>query len=326
LAAFTLGGQFAGAEVVTTRERILSAGNVHDAADLIRGSVFEPELHDCDPVEACRRLLGEGSMMGNLIDVIQPDGSFQVIGVGGGAFVANDLVLDARERPRPGLVERVLRARMTCNPIVLSGRQIEMANPAEGISFVVLFHHWVDGLSEQVELEVRRHLMVSFLRDVKGYNLAEVLAEGRECDLKWSLAGGFRVRSDYASWYAQHRDPQPRRVLVGMARSEAADAQGSVMSLVFDYAPPRFGFTASQRRLLSQAIQFKTDAEIASALAVSLSAVKKTWAAIFDKVSDVFPEMADELRETTTGPNTRGAQKRHRLLTYLHDHPEEIKP
>ena len=266
-------------------------------------------------------------MMGNLIDLIHRDGSFRVIGVGGGAFVSQDLVLDARERPRPGLVERVLLAGMTSDPQVLSHRQIERANPAEGVSLAVLFHHWVDGLSEEIELEVRRHLMVGFLRDVKGYNLMEVIVEGRQCELKWALAGGFRVRSDYESWYAEHRDPQPRRVLFGMARHEAADSVGSVVSLVFDYTPPKLGFTTSQRRLLSQAIQYKTDAEIASALSVSVSAVKKTWAAIFDKVTDVIPQNGDDVRDVTTpGPATRGAQKRHRLLTYLHDHPEEIKP
>jgi len=63
------------------------------------------------------------------------------------------------------------------------------------------------------------------------------------------------------------------------------------------------------------------------ALGVSLSAVKKTWAAIFDKVSDVFPNVGDDVRDVTaSGAITRGAQKRHRLLTYLHNHPEEIKP
>jgi hypothetical protein len=313
--------------MATTRERILSPGNVHEAAALVRESVFDPELAGCDPVEVCRELLDAGSMMGDLIDLIHQDGSFQVIGVGGGAFVANQLMADVRERPRPGLIERVLRARMSDERMVLNRRQIEKANPDDGVSLVVLFHHWVDGLSEEVELEVRRHLMVGFLRDVKGYNLTEVIAEGRECDLKWTLAGGFRIRSDYASWYAEHVEPQPRRVLFGMARGEAADSVGSMVALAFDYARPKLGFTASQRRLLSQAIQFKTDAEIALALGVSLSAVKKTWAAIFDKVSDVFPEMADDARDAaTSGPTIRGAQKRHRLLTYLHNHPEEIKP
>jgi hypothetical protein len=310
-----------------TRERILSAGNVHEGADLIRRAAFAPELDGCDPVEACRRLLDAGSMMGNLIDLIHRDGSSKVIAVGGGAFVADDVVLDARARPRPGLLERVLRARMTSDRMTLNRRHIEKANPIDGVSLAVLLHHWVEGLPEEAELEVRRHLMFGFLRDVKGFNLKEVIAEGLASELKWTLAGGFRVRSDYAAWYAAHLDPQPRRVLVGMARTEAADAVGSVLSLVFDYTPPKFGFTMSQRRLLSQAIHFRTDREIASALGVSLSAVKKSWTAIFDKVGDVLPAVSDEPREATPeGQITRGAQKRHRLLTYLHDHPEEIKP
>ena len=36
--------------MTTTRERVLCAANVHEAADLIRRSTFEPELSGCDPV------------------------------------------------------------------------------------------------------------------------------------------------------------------------------------------------------------------------------------------------------------------------------------
>ena len=59
-----------------TRERTLTAGNVPEAADLIHHSLFTPELHGCDPVEACRELLDAGSMMGDLIDLVAPDGEF----------------------------------------------------------------------------------------------------------------------------------------------------------------------------------------------------------------------------------------------------------
>jgi hypothetical protein len=313
-------------DVVTTRERPLTSGNVNEAADLIHHSLFTPELHGCDPVEACRELLDAGSMMGDLIDLVAPDGESRVIAIGGGVFVPSRVPAAAREQPRPGLAERVLCSRVASAQVTLNRREIETANAQDGLSLVVLLHNWIDALSDEVAVEVRRHLMVGFLRDVQGFKLIEVLAEGRESELKWVLAGGFRVRSDYADWYAEHSEPQPRRLLVGMARDEVPASEGSLLSLVFNYTPPRFGFTASQRKLLSHAVQHKTDSEIAAALGVSLSAVKKTWAAIFDRVSDDFPEMDNARATTGRSPATRGAQKRHRLLTYLQNHPEELKP
>jgi hypothetical protein len=210
--------------------------------------------------------------------------------------------------------------------VALNRREIETANAGEGLSFAVFLNHWIDSLTDELASDVRRHLMMAFLRDVKGYKLIEVIVETREAEMKWGLAGGFRVRSDYSDWYAEHWDPQPRRLLMGMSRDEADASEGAVSSIVFNYTPPRFGFTTSQRRLLSQAVQHKTDADIAAALGVSLSAVKKTWAAIFDKVSDDFPEMAGFGDQTPRSPAIRGAQKRHRLLTYLQNHPEELRP
>ncbi len=265
-------------------------------------------------------------MMGDLVDLIGADGSSRVIAVGGGTFVPNQFAKAVREQPAPGAGERILHAGTGSDRLALTRREIERANAAEGVSLVVIFHHWVDGLSEELELEVRQHLMVGFLRDVKGYNLHEVLVDGKKSELRWALAGGFRVRSEYADWYANHCDPQPRRLLFGMARDEVAESAGSVVSLVFNYTPPRFGFTTSQRRLLSLAIQHKTDAEIAAALDVSLSAVKKTWAAIFDRVNDDLFAAEDRVRDVTSSSTTRGAQKRHRLLTYLQSHLEELKP
>jgi hypothetical protein len=310
---------------VTTRERPLTAGNITEAADLIRHSLSESELSGCDPVEVCRDLLDAGSMMGDLIDLVEPDGASRVIAIGGGVFVPNRVAAAAREQPRPGFTERLLRSHVTSGAMALNRREIEMANAREGLSLVVLFHNWIGSLSDELASEVRRHLMVGFLRDMQGFNMIELLAEARESELKWVLAGGFRVRSDYADAYAEHPDPKRRRLLIGISRDEAHASEGSFLSLVFNYTPPRFGFTRSQRKLLVQAVQHKTDTEIAAALGVSLSAVKKTWAAIFDRVSDDFPEM-ENVRATGRSPATRGAQKRHRLLTYLQTHPEELKP
>jgi hypothetical protein len=191
----------------------------------------------------------------------------------------------------------------------------------------VVLHNWVGEASEPLLRDIRHHLAASFVRNLRGYHLVEIIGEvSGHADLTWALSGGFRVRSDYADWYKDRVDPHPRRYLIGLTRDEALSTQGSVLSLMFHYAPPRFAFTSAQRRLLDEAMQHKTDAEIASALCISVSAVKKGWAAIFDRAGDVLASIPLQSTPLSAAQSVRGIQKRHRLLTYLLDHPEELRP
>jgi hypothetical protein len=110
-----------------------------------------------------------------------------------------------------------------------------------------------------------------------------------------------------------------------LEQTEAEALPGTVLGLLFHYQSPRLGLTASQRRLLAEAVQHQTDAEIAGKLQVSISAVKKTWVAAFEHAGDVLGELdTPGPRRDATG--TRGVQKRHKLLAYLREHPEELKP
>jgi len=60
-------------------------------------------------------------------------------------------------------------------------------------------------------------------------------------------------------------------------------------------------------------------------LGISLSAVKKTWRSIYDRVTansaGLIPgQMSEELTME------RGEEKKQRLLAYLREHPEELRP
>jgi hypothetical protein len=69
-----------------------------------------------------------------------------------------------------------------------------------------------------------------------------------------------------------------------------------------------------------------TDEELADKLGISSFAVKTVWREIYDRSSSFFPECnsAHFGREGTA--EHRGKQKRHLLLAYLRDHPEEMRP
>jgi len=312
----------------STKARPLTAFNVDEVADLIRREIHQCEMQTFDAVEACRILLAAGSMIGTLVDQIVPGRAVRAIGVGGAAFVERSFAISERDHPAPGLNERVLRSAFRPPGVALTARQI--ANGwSEGLTVAVILHNWFEGEPESSQKEIRRCLMTTFLDDLSGYNLSELIVEApAERHMQWALNGGFRVRSAYDEWYRENLEPQPRRMLFGITREEALKAESSLLSLMFHYQPPRFDFTPSQRRLLAYAVQLKTDSEIADHFGISLSAVKKSWAAIFEKVGNLLPTDASETASDTSDDRAgiRGAQKRHRLLSYLRNHPEEFRP
>ncbi len=60
-------------------------------------------------------------------------------------------------------------------------------------------------------------------------------------------------------------------------------------------------------------------------LGVSLSAVKKTWRTIYGRVTAKSPGLIpDQVPEELS--SERGKEKKQRLLAYLREHPEELRP
>ena len=78
--------------------------------------------------------------------------------------------------------------------------------------------------------------------------------------------------------------------------------------------------------MLMRALEGWTDEELAAKLGKSLPTIKKTWRSAYQRVEAKLPGL--ELSQT--GPGTteskRGREKKRRLLGYLRDHPEELRP
>ena len=68
-----------------------------------------------------------------------------------------------------------------------------------------------------------------------------------------------------------------------------------------------------------------TSPALAKTLGVSLPTVKKMWLSIYERVSEVAPELIAE-HAVVGADNKRGKEKRRPLLAYLQDHPEELRP
>jgi DNA-binding CsgD family transcriptional regulator len=113
--------------------------------------------------------------------------------------------------------------------------------------------------------------------------------------------------------------------MLEVTKEMAAGQPGSWVHLFFAYRKPVIGFTRSEQRLLSAALQGGTDEELSDLLGISLSAVKKMWASIYLRVQSCKPfDVRLEFNESING--NRGKEKKQKLLVFLREHPEELRP
>jgi hypothetical protein len=77
--------------------------------------------------------------------------------------------------------------------------------------------------------------------------------------------------------------------------------------------------------LLLTALLGGTDEDLADELGISLSAVKKVWHSVYERVSALDPELVPPA-PIEEGVPERGKMKKQCLLAYLRDHLEELRP
>jgi hypothetical protein len=141
----------------------------------------------------------------------------------------------------------------------------------------------------------------------------------------WRLRDEDAVHSRFLEQPAEDAVLQPH--IMEATKEMAAQQPGTWVSLLLSlsYHKPVIGFTRSEQRLLSASLQGGTDGELSDLLGISLSAVKKMWSAIYVRVqSRKPPNVRIEFDENIEGD--RGKEKKQKLLAYLREHPEELRP
>jgi hypothetical protein len=116
----------------------------------------------------------------------------------------------------------------------------------------------------------------------------------------------------------------PRRGLFVIDKVSAELIVGSVTTIVFRFTPPMFRFGKGEQRLLRAALEGFTDLELVEELQIKKEAIKKRWASIYEQVQQTMPNLLPQSDCDTN--SKRGRQKRHHLLAYLRNHPEELRP
>ncbi len=275
------------------------------------------------------RILGSAAAILVLFEEL--DGTRTTLcGVGAAVFASDAFVAELKTRPfwiGPELVRRIIRGE---SPL-LSEAQLRAGNSRGALNVVT----WETAIRPGFEghSELKRTLATSFLENLRGFHLQEAIANQTPTAerLQWTLQAGAMLWEPNTSRYVQHADTDPREVLrnpfvLSVPRDIERIRPGTWIGALFEYSPPRCGFSAAEQRLLTAALDGDTDEQLASRLRVSVSTVKKTWMSVYRRMETGLPDVFGRTASAEAEPRERGKEKRRRLLMYLREHPEELRP
>ena len=256
-----------------------------------------------------------------------------IVGVGVGVFVRDDFVRELKTSPQFWFGRELTERTITGNSPVLTDREVREANSDEGLNELVWETLTWPQFSGRTEIY---HLMGSAYIEIhRGFRLREMITAQAESAerLQWAVdAGGLywdAVRGRYTkSLPGRAEEFFTRPHIVGITRELELARPGSWVGVLFDYHPPRLGFSRSEQELLLVALRCGggTDRELATALHLTVPTVKKLWVSIYHRATLGEPVILSDRGPAETGHTVRGRGKKHRLLAYIRLHPEELRP
>jgi hypothetical protein len=255
----------------------------------------------------------------------------RIWGVGVSVFVTDSFLKELKTPPffwvGRELVKRILRGE---SPL-LSDKQLREANVHGGLNLVV----WEGCIlpEDATRPEVYNKLMATFMDEHRGFLWKEIIASQAETVERFGSmlkSGGMLWHPVRCAW-TDAPEEHPKKIIsrphvIGLTREIEERRPGSWAGTLFDYSRPQFGFRPSEQRLLLAALRGRTDEELGADLGVSLSAVKKTWRAIYDRVSAQMPGLIPVHSPGNPVAQDRGKEKKQHLTAYLREHPEELRP
>jgi hypothetical protein len=320
------------APFVSIRYRPMRPSDVRECVELVAAHPVEGPRYGrsiADLRAAWLHVLAHEGFCATAVLEEQVGARVRIIAVGADVAVSDDFVRELKASPSfwigPELTNRAARG----NSPLLSERQFREANSCGGLNLAV----WQATIRAK---DMQRHdvgnaLIVSFVDYHRGYLLKELVGQAANVEqfvamrssggLLWNFA-----QSCYGELPENVQDIIRKPHVVGVTREMVFGRPGSWGSWVgslFLYRPPRFGFTRSEQRLLLSALDGGTDEELSDKLSLSLTTVKKAWRAIYDRAAACIPDSNPRAEEVWP---ERGREKKHHLIAYLREHPEELRP
>jgi hypothetical protein len=274
------------------------------------------------------RLLGLEAMRTKVFEA-QQHGRATICFVGISLCVDDAFIRHLKTPPIPWVGPEIVEWIMRGDPPVLTDRQLREDNSRCGLNLLV----WEGCIRSGFEThkEIYREIVQAFLYEHRGFLWKEIISAQMESieRLQWTLSTGGLWWHPAESRYVDATAEDQAKIfaephIVGMTRALELERPASWVGDLFNYRPPRCGFSRSEQRLILSALGGATDEELATALHVSLPTVKKTWLSIYGRAAVLSPAIVDHF--PSESPISRGKEKRRHLLAYLREHTEELRP
>jgi hypothetical protein len=268
------------------------------------------------PLPAFRRFFLQSFWFSVVLEANPPIHGHRLVGFGSAVIVTDQFAEAEIAHPRPDMAARI-SATVDSGPSPLAVRaEIARANATSGVSVVIVYNFWREGILNPSEQNDVRALLPASLKDcLAGFRIRRLLAETTR-----PHATSFYQSSGV--WQSIAEFPERGRVIHLMTPESARLVSGSVGNLIFRFEEPLLRLRDSDQQLLLAALDGATDQELAVQLGVSFSAVKARWRSIFTRIPQFMPASVVEADDR----ERRGAQKRHRVVAYIRNHPEELRP
>jgi hypothetical protein len=316
------------------KHRLMQPADLPECVELIASHpVIGPRYGKAidDLGHAWLRLLGRTAKTAVVIENLEQSRK-RACFVGFTIFVGDAFIEELKAGPMfwigPELARRAVRGECP----ILTDRQLREANARGELNLVT----WAGCIRSGFEscTALYQEIMRSFILHHRGYQWEELIANQMESPdrLRWTLRTGGSLWNPQERRYVEESAEDLEQIvnvphLVGITRSVELARPASWVGTFFSYQPPRCAFRRSEQQLLLAALDGRTDAELADELGVSIATVKKTWLAVYRRVALRLPGVLPSgAPNGEASESRRGREKRRRLLAYLRDHPEELRP
>ncbi|MGC1386062.1 MAG: hypothetical protein WA823_19985 [Candidatus Acidiferrales bacterium] len=295
------------------------------AAHPVLGPRYGPALDHLE--SAWRPILRSDAFFGLVFKETAP-GMSRTLGAQIACFITDQFAAEIVTRPLkwigPKLVNRVLSGPLP----ILTDAEVRRANSTDGLNLLV----WPACFSpeDETDVELRQTCQALFFDLFRGFNVKRMQTQvTHPMELHMAVNSGAGYLLDTDPNYSQDLGKSEWVVMqfhmLETTRELSSQHPGTWVHQFFAYRKPKIGLPPSEQRLLCAALQGGTDEELAKVLSISLSAVKKMWASVYLRVESIKPSDL-KFAPNANADGDRGREKKHKLLAYLREHQEELRP
>lgn len=251
-----------------------------------------------------------------------------IVAIGVTTFVSDDFLQSYKSVQKHWMGAELLLQLAAGKQPILTSSALREANSGKGLNLMV----WTASSQRHTQANesvADNVLSEAYVRGHAGFQIKEIVMQPSDrTRARLLLQSGMLL---WNSSYQQYVSPSEGELnslldkpfIMGMPRTWASPPIW--LARQFYWAPPRIGFAAGEQRLLRAAIlQGLTDEGLSHELQVSISTIKKTWRTLMERVALRMPDLFSASFHATDA--ARGKERRGKLLAYVQQHPEELRP